>query len=283
MAWCVARGYHVAESAPLWHDSPRLSEPFAVVLATARRASAIAIVSVNDDPPTIYSDATTDEGYWYDATTVNISCPTGHTWTWHGDGTLLDDSGGRANPTRFSPALTAPLQRCEKCVAYDEDRRSEWCDCDGSYQVICPDCGIRCHLGVPDVPRYPDPYSGPAVEVVWEISETFRDRFTDDQVAAALDNDEDDDDPDEHGSGHDDQRPANRLDLNRLMGSACGDLDSLLADREHPAASIGITARCVTDVRRVGGLPQPTAVTADPDLIDPQPPDIHDGAGAADA
>jgi len=55
VAWCVARGYHVADSAPLWHDSPRLSEPFAVVPATARRAGAIAVVSVNDDPPTVYA------------------------------------------------------------------------------------------------------------------------------------------------------------------------------------------------------------------------------------
>ena len=154
VAWCTARGYHVAESAPLWHDSPRLSEPFAVVLATARRAGAIAIVSVNEDPPTIYGDITTDESYWYDATTIDISCPTGHAWTWHGDGTLRDDCGERVNPIRFTPALSAPLQRCDQCVAYDEDRRSEWCDCDGSYQVICPDCGIRCHLGLPDVPGY---------------------------------------------------------------------------------------------------------------------------------
>lgn len=282
VAWCVARGYQVAESAPLWHDSPRLSDPFAVVLATSRRAGAIAVVTVDDDPPTVYADATTEEGYWYDATTVTISCPTGHGWTWHGDGTLLDDDEGRVNPIRFSPALTAPLQRCDQCVAYDENRRREWCDCDGSYQVICPDCNIRCHLDMPDVPRYPDPHSGPAIEVVWEISETFRDRFTDNQVAAALNND--DNDPDNDDDGPDDgPRPANRLNLRRLMGSAGGDLDALLADREHPAASIGVTARCVTDVRRVGDPPQPAAVTADPDPTSPQPSDIHDGAGAADA
>jgi hypothetical protein len=225
VAWCTARGNRLSEAVPLVHESPRLSSPITVVLANAVRYGDIAIVSVDDDAPTVYADVTTEEGYWYDADTIRITCPDGHQWAWCGDGTLLDDAGQSVRRGLFGDAPTAPVQRCPDCVAYDIDGDVP-CDCATGYVVICPDCAARCRLHLPDVPRRPSPNDGDAIEVVWAVTEEFRDRFTANELGAAIEGDEDE--------PTDQDRAPRGLDLDALLGSAGGDLDGLLAGARVP-------------------------------------------------
>ncbi|MEV4199381.1 hypothetical protein [Micromonospora globbae] len=233
VAWCTARGYPVADAAPLVHDSPRLSAPVAIVLAYADRHGAIAIVSVDHAPPTVYADATTERGYWYDTDTIQLTCPTGHRFTWRGDGTLLDEGERQIHRGLPADQPAAPLPPSP----------------DG-HVVSCPRCGARCRLDLPEVPRSPDQDAD--IEVAWEITEVFHDRFATADLRAAIENEDDEHSNDGGDPAHPTPGgPDGGFDLDALLGCADGDLDSLLADREHPDTSTAVTERHVIEVRRI--------------------------------
>ena len=59
--WCQARDYRICEGFPLMHEE-RLSRDVFVLLAVAGDCGPVAIVWIDEDPPTVYADLTTDTG-----------------------------------------------------------------------------------------------------------------------------------------------------------------------------------------------------------------------------
>jgi hypothetical protein len=76
--WCQARGYATAEGGVIMHTDTWLDRDVWILLADGGEAGALAIVGGGRDAPTVYVDATTDSGYWFDASTVDLFCPGGH-------------------------------------------------------------------------------------------------------------------------------------------------------------------------------------------------------------
>lgn len=156
--WCAARGWAVSEGSPLHHDDP-LTRPVSINLATAPGPSPqpVAIVIGGTDPPVVYPDVTTDEGYWYQAGTIDIVCPGRHRFTWLGDGEAIDDEGEYTTiRALFGPDPHAPYRQCRTCAAYEQD--PTWlqpCDCGDVSAIYCPRCADRCQLHLPDVPTHP--------------------------------------------------------------------------------------------------------------------------------
>ena len=84
----------------------------------------------------------------------------------------------------------------------------------------------------------------------------FRDRFATADLRAALDDEHDEGsggggDHDGDPTGHTPDGSDDGFDMDALLGSTDGDLDSLLADREHPDISTAVTERRVIEVRRI--------------------------------
>jgi uncharacterized protein YbaR (Trm112 family) len=160
--WCAARDYQIAEGFPVLLDDPRLSENVSVLLAAAGRLGAIAVVSIDSESPTVYTDITTDEGYWYHVDGLEITCPSGHSWTWFSDREVLTAD---EQPTRIAalwPDLRhAPFSDCPDCTAYDSGATDEPCPTPGIDIIVCPQCGQRCTLRLSEVPTYsqPRPYA----------------------------------------------------------------------------------------------------------------------------
>jgi hypothetical protein len=183
--------------------------------------------------------AITDQGYRDDADTVPITCPSGHRFTWRGDATLHTDAQQQVHRGRFAEPPTAPPAPSPH-----------------GQVVTCPSCGARCRLDLPDVSRLPDPEQEADIEVAWEITEVFRDRFATADLRAALDDEHDEGsggggDHDGDPTGHTPDGSDDGFDMDALLGSTDGDLDSLLADREHPDISTAVTERRVIEVRRI--------------------------------
>lgn len=156
--WCAARGWPVSEASPIYHDDQRLTRPVSVVLTAVPGPSpdAAAIVTVEHHDPVVYADITTDEGYWYQTSTVDIVCPNGHRVTWDGGHGLLGPDGADTTVTAaFGPDPHAPFQRCRHCHT-DAADGDFGCDCDG-WVIYCLDCAARCRLALPDVPTHRGP------------------------------------------------------------------------------------------------------------------------------
>jgi hypothetical protein len=143
--WCQARGYPIAEGFPLTHDHPWLSAQVSVLLAAVPQAGAVAIVSINGHAPHVYADVTTDEGYWYDAGSVQIVCPNEHRWTWR-DGELLTDDDEAVNPATLLDHHPATNHPDGDTAAADD------LDVDDDDRVFCPRCDEVCDIRLPDVP-----------------------------------------------------------------------------------------------------------------------------------
>jgi hypothetical protein len=73
--WCAASEYLIDDASTIHHDHPWLSRPVSVARAWAGQHGAIAIVSIDAQPPRVYGDVTTDDGYWYQAGSLDIVCP----------------------------------------------------------------------------------------------------------------------------------------------------------------------------------------------------------------
>jgi hypothetical protein len=149
--WCAARGWAVSEGSPIYHDDERLSRPVSVILATAPgpRSQAVAIVIVDYGEPVAYPDITTDEGYWYQVSPVDIVCPTGHRLTWDGGRGLVDHEGEDTTiASVFGTDPQAPFRSCRACETHDDSDTDLSCDCGGVSAIYCPVCGARCSLGL---------------------------------------------------------------------------------------------------------------------------------------
>jgi hypothetical protein len=153
--WCAARGYLFDDRQPIEHDDRCLTKPVTIVLATTTGSPshALALVSVDDSAPEVYADLTTDEGYWLAASTIQITCPSGHTWTWDGDRDLhaADGSSHRIGDL-FAPNADV-ISRCRQCAAFDDGHTDTGCPCPG-YAVYCPTCDQRCAVTVAEIPTY---------------------------------------------------------------------------------------------------------------------------------
>jgi hypothetical protein len=111
----------------------------------------VAVVLRNDDPPVVHTDTSETAG-WYDADTVDIVCPGGgHGWTWRSGRELLDAATGSFTTLTvvFGANLDAPFTPCPDCRAHQAGRRRDPCGCDGSSWILCPICGRRCDVELP--------------------------------------------------------------------------------------------------------------------------------------
>lgn len=165
--WCAAHGYPVSDGGVIEHNDACLTKPVTIVLATASDTApdtmpvaptgmprqALALVSINGASPDVYADRTTDEGYWLDATTIALSCSSGHAWTWDGDRYLRTTDGAEADVSTLFGRDTAVISRCRDCEAFDDGATDQMCPCPG-FAVYCPACGERCQVTLPDVPVF---------------------------------------------------------------------------------------------------------------------------------
>ncbi|HEX2810519.1 MAG TPA: hypothetical protein VHN80_30520 [Kineosporiaceae bacterium] len=132
------------------HVGTRLDAELWIARAVAPGYGRIVIVLFNDDLPVVYTDTVTDSGDWYDADTVDISCPNGHGWTWRTGRELIDAGGSFTTLTVvFGVDLNAPFSPCPQCEAHRLARRPDPCRCDRTPWIICPACGGRCDVELP--------------------------------------------------------------------------------------------------------------------------------------
>jgi hypothetical protein len=149
-AWCAARGHHVREPGLIVHEQSRLDARVWVLTATTTDGDPVAVVAVNDHPPTVYADGTSDPWAWCDAESVVIACPGGHTWTLRSGREVLTAAGRPATLTTvFGVNLDAPFSTCPTCTQFHLGAQATPCGCDGSPWIVCPVCGLRCDVHLP--------------------------------------------------------------------------------------------------------------------------------------
>jgi hypothetical protein len=154
--WCAARGWSTSEETSYYHDHNCLSEPVSIVLAVDADRSAYALVQVGSDPPDVFADLTTDDGYWLQVEPVDIVCPGGHRWTWLDHTSLLDEGGNyHAFADLFGRVPGAPYAECRDCLAFDDGQSEQLCPCDDRHTIYCPTCDQRCRLELTAVPTFP--------------------------------------------------------------------------------------------------------------------------------
>jgi hypothetical protein len=153
--WRLARGYvspdpaDPGDPAILAHAGTRLDAEVWIARMLTPSHGRVAVVRRDDDPPVVFTD-TSETADWYDADTVQISCPNGHGWWWRTGRELLTAEGSFTTLTMVWGAnLDAPFSRCRVCNAYDTGRRSAPCGCDGTPWIICPTCDQRCDVELP--------------------------------------------------------------------------------------------------------------------------------------
>jgi hypothetical protein len=149
-AWFQDSGFEPAEADLIAHVETRLDAEVWILRATSPRHGPVAVVGINHAPPVVYADACTDSWYWFDADSVDITCPEGHGWTWSTGRELVTADGSFTTLTVvFGPDLDAPFTPCPHCHAYQTGQRSEPCGCGGAPWIICPICGRRCDVELP--------------------------------------------------------------------------------------------------------------------------------------
>jgi hypothetical protein len=153
--WCAATGLVVGDGAVIEHDSQCLTKPATIVLAATPdpRPDAVALVSVDSGPPEVYADVTTDEGYWLDATSIEIACTGGLSWTWDGGIYLPTAAGAEQSISAVFGLAGNVISRCRDCTAFDDGATDRMCPCPG-VAIYCPDCGNRCRVRLPEVPTF---------------------------------------------------------------------------------------------------------------------------------
>jgi hypothetical protein len=153
--WCAANQLTVG--AVIYHDSQTLTKDVTIVLATTSdpQRDALALVSVEGRAPEVYADITTDEGYWYDHTRIEIVCRGGLSWTWDG-GPFVATANGEEQRVTTAFGLGAPvITRCRDCAADDDATIETMCPCSGA-AIYCPHCGQRAQVRLPQVPSFED-------------------------------------------------------------------------------------------------------------------------------
>jgi hypothetical protein len=153
--WCAAHGWPVADDSSIEIDDQAMTRPASIVLTvtTDLPRQALALVNIDGTTPEVFTDVTTDEGYWLTGATIQITCPDGHAWTWDGDRDLHTDRGDSVRiRDLFGPHGTV-ISRCRECVAFDDGDTDVMCPCPG-HAVYCPTCGQRCAVTLPDVPTH---------------------------------------------------------------------------------------------------------------------------------
>jgi hypothetical protein len=155
--WCAAREYPIEAGSTVHHDHPWLSRPVSAARAWTEGYGAIAIVSVDGHAPRVYADITTDDGSWYQVDTLDIVCPGGHTWTWHGNNLTTPHGASTTVAEVFGDAPHTPFTPCPGCLAYDGGDTDTPCPCPGTDRIVCPHCGGRCDLRLTPVPTRPVP------------------------------------------------------------------------------------------------------------------------------
>jgi hypothetical protein len=160
--FAAARGWPLGDASRIWHDDTVLNYGIDIVL-TGDGGQALALVSIAGHTPEIYVDATTDPGYWLDATTIELTCPQEHRWSWDGGREpqwFFDrDQGPVPVPTTlrdmFGGLPHAPYQRCRGCAAFNDGQPGEPCpaSCTGT-AIYCPLCQARCYASLPQIPTF---------------------------------------------------------------------------------------------------------------------------------
>lgn len=137
----MVRGYDTAEGGPILHDHYLLSAPVTILLADAADNGPIAIVSLDDQPPAVYRDLTTDEAYWYQVDSLDIVCGCGRRWTW--TGTDLVDADGTTTTVAavFGDTPYPPFTPCPDCAACDDGLSDTPCPTPWADPILCPHCG----------------------------------------------------------------------------------------------------------------------------------------------
>ena len=167
--WCAARGYDTAEGGPILHDHYLLSAPVTILLAVAADRTPIAIVSLDDQPPTVYRDLTTDESCWYQVDSLDIVCGgCGRRWRWTGTDLLDTDGTATTVAAVFGDTPYTPFTPCPDCAADDNTLSGTPCPTPWADPILCPHCGSRCDLELPAVATYPQqrPYTVQVFEAV---------------------------------------------------------------------------------------------------------------------
>jgi hypothetical protein len=153
--WCQARGYDIGESGPTLHDHYELSAPVTILLVAAGEHGTIAIVSVDNQPPTVYRDITTDEGYWYQVDSLDITCGCGRRWHWTGNELIAADGTATTVAAVFGDTPHTPFTPCPDCAAHDDNATGTPCPTPGADPILCPHCGQHCDLELAAVATYP--------------------------------------------------------------------------------------------------------------------------------
>lgn len=154
--WCSAHGLQVGDGGTIEHDNAYLTDTVTIVLAADPSGRALALVAVHGRRTQIYTDITTDAGYWRDACTIQITCPNYHGWTWDGGRELHTTDGTQARVRDLFGAHDTVISRCRDCSAFDDGHTAAPCRCPG-HAIYCPKCGQRCNVTLPEVPTHQRP------------------------------------------------------------------------------------------------------------------------------
>lgn len=151
--WCGAHGYAVGDGNVIEHDDECLTKPVTIVLTdtTGVAGQALALVSIDGTRPEVFADITTDVGYWFDATTIHIRCPSGHAWTWDGGRQLCAADNVATHIPELFGRDTSVINRCHDCTAFNDGATEQMCLCPG-FAVYCPACAARCQVTLPEIP-----------------------------------------------------------------------------------------------------------------------------------
>jgi hypothetical protein len=156
--WCAARGYAVGDDTVIQHDDECLTTPVTIMLAaaTGMARQALALVSIDGGSPEVFADITTDVGYWFNPTTIQISRPGGHTWRWDGGRNLHAADGAAAHESELFGRNASVISRCRDCAAFHAGATEQKCLCSG-FAIYCPTCGARCQVALPEIPVFEEP------------------------------------------------------------------------------------------------------------------------------
>jgi hypothetical protein len=153
--WVTDRGFEPASPEQavtdvIAHVETRLDAEVWILRGTAPGWGPVAVVGINHEPPVVYADACTDSWDWFDADSVDITCPDGHGWTWRTGRELVTADGSFTTlSVVFGPDLDAPFTPCPHWRAYQAGQRPKPCGCGGAPWIICPVCGRRCDVHLP--------------------------------------------------------------------------------------------------------------------------------------
>ncbi len=121
-----------------------LSKPLAVMTFTHPRHGDCVIAYWESfgwtGTPTVYADATSDSGYWYDYGQYEVCCPNGHGYTADERDVIDADGSYRSYGELWPDGMFTRLDDGDGHEGHD------WHD---SYALLCPECGACCSVAMP--------------------------------------------------------------------------------------------------------------------------------------